>query len=144
MRLLSWHDTVLPYVALSVDRFAPRVCVQIEERERLLQDGFSNWSRRDFNAFVRSCEKYGRDSLSEIASEVEGKTEAEVRAYAKTFWKRTAELADEEKIIKTIEKGEHRIQRQQDIMNAIATKLERYKNPMVELKIQVRGVHNRL
>ena len=31
--------------------------------------------------------------------------------------------------------GEQRIQRQQDIMNAIAAKLERYKNPWQELKI---------
>jgi len=130
------EEVVQAQLVPSPDDPTPLSEEEIEERERLLQDGFSNWSRRDFNAFVRSCEKYGRDSLSEIASEVEGKTEAEVRAYAKTFWKRTAELADEEKIIKTIEKGEHRIQRQQDIMNAIATKLERYKNPMVELKIQ--------
>ena len=31
--------------------------------------------------------------------------------------------------IKNIERGEQRIQRQQDIMQAIATKLEQYKNP---------------
>ena len=62
----------------------------------------------------------------------------QVRAYSKVFWKRVHELADQEKIIKTIERGEQRIQRQHDIMNAIATKLENYKNPMVEMKIQVR------
>lgn len=38
--------------------------------------------------------------------------------------------------IKTIEKGEQRIQRQHDIMHAIATKLEKYKNPWQELKLQ--------
>lgn len=32
--------------------------------------------------------------------------------------------------------GEQRIQRQADIMAAIASKLERYKNPWQELKIQ--------
>ena len=34
------------------------------------------------------------------------------------------------------ERGEQRIKRQQDIMNAIAAKLERYKNPWQELKLQ--------
>lgn len=27
------------------------------EKDKLLQEGFSNWNRRDFNAFVRACEK---------------------------------------------------------------------------------------
>lgn len=34
------------------------------------------------------------------------------------------------------ERGEQRIQRQQDIMTAIAAKMERYKNPWQELKLQ--------
>lgn len=35
-------------------------------------------SLRDFNAFVRACEKYGRKQLALIASEVDGKNEEEV------------------------------------------------------------------
>lgn len=30
---------------------------EIREKEKLLASGFSNWNRRDFNAFVRACEK---------------------------------------------------------------------------------------
>mgnify|MGYP001807208576 CR=1 FL=1 len=52
------------------------------------------------------------------------------------FWQRYRELADYEKVIKNIERGEQKIQRQQDIMNAIAAKLERYKNPWQELKVR--------
>lgn len=106
------------------------------EKDRLLEEGFRDWNRRDFNSFVRACEKYGRDNLQAIASEIDGKTEEEVKVYAKIFWKRYKELNDWEKIIKNIEKGEQKIQRQQDIMNAIAVKLDRYKNPWQELKIQ--------
>ena len=61
---------------------------ELEERDRLLEAGFSNWNRRDFNAFVRACEKYGRHALSDIAREVDGKSEEEIRAYADVFWKR--------------------------------------------------------
>jgi SWI/SNF-related matrix-associated actin-dependent regulator of chromatin subfamily A member 5 len=44
----------------------------------LLDKGFSNWTRRDFAAFVRACEKHGRGALDLIARDVEGKSEEEV------------------------------------------------------------------
>lgn len=46
--------------------------------------------------------QYGRKSLSEIAREVDGKTEEEVLEYSNTFWKRFKELSDWERIIKNI------------------------------------------
>jgi len=57
--------------------------------------------------------QYGRQAIANIAKEVEGKTEAEVQKYSKKFWKRYSELNDAERIIKNIERGEQRIQRQQ-------------------------------
>lgn len=54
--------------------------------------GFSTWSRRDFNSFIRACEKYGRDDIRSIASEMEGKTEEEVERYATVFKERYKEL----------------------------------------------------
>jgi SWI/SNF-related matrix-associated actin-dependent regulator of chromatin subfamily A member 5 len=45
----------------------------------LLQQGFSNWSKRDFNQFIKANEKYGRDDLESISKEVEGKTPEEVK-----------------------------------------------------------------
>ena len=38
--------------------------------------------RRDFLAFVRAAEKYGRTELDKIAGEVEGKAKEEVVAYS--------------------------------------------------------------
>ncbi len=46
--------------------------------------------RRDFNSFVRACEKYGRENVAQIAAEVDGKTEEEVRAYAQVRGLRAA------------------------------------------------------
>ena len=54
--------------------------------------------RRDFNAFVRACEKFGRAAVPAIAAEIEGKTESEVRQYSVVFWQRNKELADWEKV----------------------------------------------
>ncbi len=38
---------------------------------------------RDFNAFIRAMEKHGRDQISLIAQEIDGKTVEEVRSYSK-------------------------------------------------------------
>ncbi|GMH40196.1 hypothetical protein BSKO_08100 [Bryopsis sp. KO-2023] len=109
---------------------------EVAEKDQLLEAGFTNWNRRDFNAFCRACEKYGRGDIGSISKEIDGKTEEEVEAYSKVFWARYQELNEFERIVKNIEKGEQKIQRQQDIMDAISAKLDRYKNPWLELKIQ--------
>ncbi|XP_058078110.1 ISWI chromatin-remodeling complex ATPase CHR11-like isoform X2 [Magnolia sinica] len=114
----------------------PLTAEEQEERELLLEEGFSSWTRRDFNTFIRACEKYGRNDIKGIASEMEGKKEAEVERYAKVFRERYKELNDYDRIIKNIERGEARISRKDEIMKAIGKKLDRYKNPWLELKIQ--------
>ncbi|XP_073526367.1 LOW QUALITY PROTEIN: uncharacterized protein [Phyllobates terribilis] len=114
----------------------PLTAEEQEEKESLLEEGFSTWARRDFNTFIRACEKYGRNDVKSIASEMEGKTEEEVERYAKVFKERYKELSDYDRIIKNIERGEARISRRDEIMKGIAKKLDRYKNPWLELKIQ--------
>ncbi|CAJ2658590.1 ISWI chromatin-remodeling complex ATPase CHR11 [Trifolium pratense] len=109
---------------------------EMEEKEHLLEQGFSSWSRKDFNTFIRACEKYGRNDIKSIASEMEGKTDEEVERYAKVFKERYKELNDYDRIIKNIERGEARISRKDEIMKAIGKKLDRYKNPWLELKVQ--------
>eukprot|EP01024_Parvocaulis_polyphysoides_P043035 TRINITY_DN3928_c0_g4_i1.p1 TRINITY_DN3928_c0_g4~~TRINITY_DN3928_c0_g4_i1.p1 ORF type:complete len:714 (+),score=99.52 TRINITY_DN3928_c0_g4_i1:319-2460(+) len=105
------------------------------EREQLLEEGFSNWNRRDFNAFIRACEKHGRHALDDICTEIEGKTEAEVRDYAQTFFQKYKQINEWERYMKQIEKGEEKIVRQEKIMAAIEKKMEIYRNPWVEMRI---------
>ncbi|XP_004508307.1 ISWI chromatin-remodeling complex ATPase CHR11-like [Cicer arietinum] len=114
----------------------PLTAEEAEEKEHLLEEGFSSWSRKDFNTFIRACEKYGRNDIRSIASEMEGKTEEEVERYAEVFKEWFKELNDYDRIIKNIERGEARIARKDEIMKAIGKKLDRYKNPWLELKIQ--------
>ena len=105
------------------------------EMETLLSQGFTEWSRRDFQAFCRLSEKYGRDAIESVASEMEGKTLKEVKDYAAVFWQRYAEIADHQRIISNIEKGEQKIQRQHDMLKAVREKIAMYKNPWRELKL---------
>ncbi|CAM0881249.1 unnamed protein product [Alopecurus aequalis] len=118
------------------DQLEPLTVEEQEEKEQLLEEGFATWTRRDFNTFIRACEKYGRNDIKSISSEMEGKTEEEVQRYAKVFKERYKELSDYDRIIKNIERGEGRISRKDEIMRAIGKKLDRYKNPWLELKIQ--------
>ncbi|XP_057538927.1 ISWI chromatin-remodeling complex ATPase CHR11 [Amaranthus tricolor] len=114
----------------------PLTSEEQDEKDRLLEEGFSTWTRRDFNTFIRACEKFGRNDIKSIAIEMEGKTYEEVERYAKVFKERYKELNDYDRIIKNIERGEARISRKDEIMKAIGKKLDRYKNPWLELKIQ--------
>lgn len=47
--------------------------------------GFTNWTKRDFNQFIKANEKYGRDDIDNIAKDVEGKTPEEVKLTIKTY-----------------------------------------------------------
>ncbi|KAM7256171.1 hypothetical protein ACFE04_011912 [Oxalis oulophora] len=114
----------------------PLTAEEQQEMDQLLDEGFSSWSKKDFNAFIRACEKYGRSDIRSIAEEVEGKTKEEVERYAAVFKKRFKEISDYDRIIKNIERGEARISRKEEIMKAIEKKMDRYKNPWLELKIQ--------
>lgn len=83
-------------------------------KEELSRQGFDNWSKRDFQQFVKGIEAHGRfvsagtftwsyglilvyrdASYELIASEIQNKTAEEVKAYAKVFWKRWHELEGE-------------------------------------------------
>ena len=47
----------------------------------------------------------------------------QVREYAKVFWERRDELADHDRILAIIEKGEQKIKRREDIKSALDTKV---------------------
>jgi len=105
------------------------------EKEDLLNEGFREWNKRDFNQFIRLNEKYGREDIVSIAKEVEGKTAEEVVEYSKVFWERCSELQDCDRIMGQIEKGEARIQRRSLIKKALDAKIARYKAPFHQLRI---------
>ena len=45
----------------------------------LFLKGFTNWSKRDFNQFVKACAEYGRDDIDAISKEIDGKMSEEVK-----------------------------------------------------------------
>ncbi|XP_055382405.1 chromatin-remodeling complex ATPase chain Iswi [Condylostylus longicornis] len=109
---------------------------EISEKESLLTQGFTNWTKRDFNQFIKANEKYGRDDIDNIAKDVEGKTPEEVIEYSQVFWERCHELQDIERIMAQIERGEAKIQRRQSIKKALDQKMSRYRAPFHQLRLQ--------
>ncbi len=72
------------------------------EKERLLSEGFSQWTRRDHKSFVSACERYARENRAAVITEVKettDKPEEEVQRYYDIFWLKGPELLPEWKKI---------------------------------------------
>ncbi|KAG5883525.1 hypothetical protein JTB14_019292 [Gonioctena quinquepunctata] len=118
-----------------IDESEPLTEEEQQEKETLLMHGFTNWSKRDFNQFIKANEKYGRDDIENIAKDVEGKSPEEVMEYSAVFWERCHELQDIDRIMAQIERGETKIQRRASIKRALDAKMARYRAPFHQLRI---------
>ncbi|KAK4047198.1 chromatin remodeling complex Adenosinetriphosphatase [Microbotryomycetes sp. JL221] len=120
-----------------VDNAEPLTAEEEVEKTELLNESFPNWTKREYQAFIRGCENWGRDNYEDIHQrELMTKTVDEIKAYANVFWDRYKEIEDWERQIKKIEEGEAARQR-----NNTLTKLVRQKiasagaHPLHDLKI---------
>lgn len=118
-----------------IDDAQPLTEEEVIEKEKLLTQGFTNWTKRDFNQFIKANEKFGRDDIDNISKEVEGKTAEEVLEYSQVFWERCHELQDIDRIMAQIDRGEAKIQRRASIKKALDAKMARYRAPFHQLRI---------
>ncbi|KAK8801168.1 hypothetical protein WA158_001938 [Blastocystis sp. Blastoise] len=109
-----------------------------DEKNRLLNEGFPNWSRVDFRHFLQALESYGRYNTSKIIEDISstcGKTATEVRDYFQAFWKHYQYINGWKRILEKIEKGEQRIARKMAVEQCISQKLSQYDIPYKQLVI---------
>lgn len=121
-----------------------------EERDeivRLQNEGFKNWKHDHLKAYVKACERYGRDDIESIVrSKIDSlseKSEQEIRAYHYAFWRHYNEdsvnflkNSDGPKWIKMIEKGEAKLAKQKATQDLIDGKLKSTKgDPLENLQI---------
>lgn len=118
------------------DEKEPDVLTEEETRERtdILSRGFVDWSRKDFMNFIKGCETFGRDNIAAVAPVVEGKTFEEVLAYSKVFWARYAEIADHDRYIRRISRGEEQLNKIERHNKLLQWKTKKYPNPWSDLK----------
>lgn len=106
-----------------VDVAVPLSTEEVEEKEELLQQGFSNWSKRDFQQYIKACERHGREAVDLVSKEVDSKTPQEVQEYHDVFCARFTDITNHEQLIAQIVKGEEKIHRRQEIQAALTAKV---------------------
>ena len=74
----------------------------------MIEQGFPEWNKRDFQQFINGSSKFGRTNWDGIAIEVDGKDAQEIKEYAAVFWKKYKQISDWEKHIANIESGDDR------------------------------------
>lgn len=120
-----------------IDEAEPLTEEEQAEKEALAQEGWSEWSRRDFQQFIKGCEKHGRTAYAAIAEEIGlgDKSEADVRAYSQVFWAHVHELSDGDRIVQRVEEGESRRKKLQHHERLLRRKVDAYGAPLQELKL---------
>jgi SWI/SNF-related matrix-associated actin-dependent regulator of chromatin subfamily A member 5 len=118
-----------------IDNATPLTEEEQEEKQKLAQQGFGEWNRRDFQQFINGSGRYGRNDYEGIAMEVDSKTPQEVKAYAKVFWQRYTEISDYNKYLKIIEDGEERMRKIEHQRKMLRKKMSQYRVPLQQLKI---------
>ena len=118
-----------------IDEATPLTEEEQELKAKLSEQGFAEWNRRDFQQFINGCAKFGRSGWQGIATEVDGKNEKEIKAYAAVFFARYTELPDYPKYIGTIEAGEEKARKLLHQRRMLKKKMEMYRVPLQQLKL---------
>lgn len=118
-----------------IDDATPLTEAEQAEKARMSEQGFLHWNRRDFQQFINGSAKHGKSNFAEIAEEVDGKNEKEVREYAKVFWQRYTDIMDYPKYIATIEAGEEKGRKLNHQRKMLKRKMEMYRVPLQQLKL---------
>lgn len=101
-----------------------------------MKRGFEDWSRRDFQQFVRALETYGwTDDFSLFAKEIDNKTPEEIAKYYAVFKKKWKELSEYPRIKARIEEGEAKRNKRSNLEALLAKKIASMRYPMQELEL---------
>ena len=109
-----------------------------EEKKKLLSEGFADWGRIHYSAFIRANAKYGRTDLEKIALSV-GKPISVVEEYTRSFWSESLGKVrfsehEYEKVIKIIEKGEKKIGEIKGLVRGTKILISIFDNPWRDLE----------
>ena len=110
----------------------------LAEKNRLLAEGYVDWGRHHYQAFVKASAKYGRTNYSKIAAEV-GKPESAIESYSKSFFdedfgKKRFSEHEYDRTLKVIERGEKKLQDVKALQRGTEVFLSLFDNPWHELE----------
>ncbi|KAI0348202.1 SNF2 family DNA-dependent ATPase [Trametopsis cervina] len=119
-----------------IDNAEPLTEEEQAEKEELMQQGFEDWSRRDFQQFVRALESYGwTEDFELFAKEIDMKSPDEIAKYYVVFKKKWKELSEYPRIKARIEEGEAKRNKRSNLEALLGKKIESVRYPMQELEL---------
>ena len=86
---------------------------EINELNEIVDSGFTNWDKKDYEVFVAALDRHGRTAFDIIQSEVGTKDIEQVKAYSNALWERINDVPDGNKILRNIERKE-KIEKQKE------------------------------
>lgn len=119
---------------------------KMQEKHRLLSEGFSQISRLHFLNFIKASAKYGRKSYDKISQDLNFSYDL-IKSYSETFWERGAldlPPQDWERYLKQIEKGEKKLEEIDRLTIASKNFIKLFKNPWENLTFKYIGNANRV
>ncbi|KAF8638665.1 hypothetical protein AX17_002046 [Amanita inopinata Kibby_2008] len=119
-----------------IDTAEPLTEEEVALKEACIEEGFPDWSRRDFQQLVRALEAYGWSEPFELyAAEIQDKTPEEVERYYETFEKKWTTLAEYPRIAARITEGEAKRNKRDNLEYLLAKKINSVRYPMQELEL---------
>ena len=107
------------------------------EKDKLLSEGFVEWQRSHYSAFIKASARYGRSNMAKIALEV-GKPVDQVEKYADAFWgelgKQRFSEHEHERVVRMIERGEKKIGEIKSLERGTSVLISLFDNPWEELE----------
>ncbi|KAF4567505.1 hypothetical protein EYR40_006508 [Pleurotus pulmonarius] len=119
-----------------IDTAEPLTEEEMVLKEEYIADGFPEWSRRDFQQFIRGLEAYGwGEDFTVYAAEIQDKTPEEVEAYYRVFEKKWKTLSEYPRIVVRITEGEAKRNKRDNLENLLHEKITSVRYPMQELEL---------
>lgn len=118
-RIVALHDLEVQFVNGLGDE---PTFEQREEKQRLLGEGFGDWTRKDFLAFIKGCETGGISNTAQLARDL-GRSEPEVQRYASVFLERYKELAEGDKWLARVHLGDTAHAKRREVEEILTRKL---------------------
>ncbi|TFK20464.1 transcription activator snf2l1 [Coprinopsis marcescibilis] len=119
-----------------IDTAEPLTEEEVVEKDKYIAEGFPDWSRRDFQQFVRALESYGWDEEMEVyANEIGDKTPEEVERYYAAFKENWTTLPEYPRLEARLKEGEAKRSKRQNLENLLVAKIKSVRFPMQELEL---------
>ncbi|KAG7100193.1 hypothetical protein E1B28_001970 [Marasmius oreades] len=119
-----------------IDTAEPLTEKEAAQKEAYIEEGFADWSRRDFQQLVKGLEAYGwGQSMETYAADIQDKSPEEVGRYYATFSKKWKTLAEYPRIEARIAEGEAKRNKRDNLEYLLEQKIGSVKYPMQELEL---------